>query len=205
MGTDIHAIAQVKKNGKWEDIRMEWEQNRHYLLFSWLADVRNGYSFAGVPTYKAITPITPPRGLPEDFEMLDEAHPTTLITLSEHAQKYQEDKEHPTKWMGDHSHSWLLASEILQTPPPTQLWHCGVVPIDFFTTWDGHTPPKTWSGEISGERIIRAPTPVDVTEETTHVRIFWKETQNELQYFIDEVKRLKDLHGDFRLVFGFDS
>ena len=35
-------------------------------VFAALADVRNGYGFAGVPTHEAIKPISEARGLPED-------------------------------------------------------------------------------------------------------------------------------------------
>lgn len=40
----------------------------------------------------------------------------------------------------------------------------------------------------------------------THVQISWQANfKEELSYFFDEVKRLKELHGDVRMVFGFDS
>lgn len=39
---------------------------RSYNLFAILADVRNGYGFAGIPTGDGFVPIADPRGLPED-------------------------------------------------------------------------------------------------------------------------------------------
>ena len=40
----------------------------------------------------------------------------------------------------------------------------------------------------------------------THVQVEWSENfKEELKYFFDEVRRLKEEHGDVRLVFGFDS
>jgi hypothetical protein len=57
MGTDVHAVWQAKKDGKWVDIASKWEQKRHYFLFAWLADVRNGFGFAGVSTHDPIKPI----------------------------------------------------------------------------------------------------------------------------------------------------
>lgn len=208
MGCDIHGVWQAKKEGKWVDIASEWEQNRHYYLFSWLANVRNGYGFAGVPTYSPVIPISKPRGLPEDFETEDsEYHATTIEAIDPCRRQYlnEDDKKSPKAWLGDHSHSWLNADEILRAPLPLNCWQSGVVPREFFDTWDGHTPPEAWSGDISGRDIIRAENPVEVNDTTTHVRIFWKKQDDSLNYFIDEVKRLKELHGEVRLVFGFDS
>lgn len=43
-------------------------------------------------------------------------------------------------------------------------------------------------------------------EDYTHVRFIRRvKYEDELSYFFDEVKRLQDLHGEVRLVFGFDS
>ena len=40
----------------------------------------------------------------------------------------------------------------------------------------------------------------------THVQVEWIENfKEELKYFFDEVRRLKEEHGEVRLVFGFDS
>ena len=67
MGCDIHGIFQAAKDGKWQDVESTWEQDRHYFLFSWLADVRNGFGFAGVKTYEPVTPLSQPPRLPHDF------------------------------------------------------------------------------------------------------------------------------------------
>ena len=45
----------------------------------------------------------------------------------------------------------------------------------------------------------------NVSPEATHAQIEWTQGDDGLGYFVDEVKRLKELHGDVRLVFGFDS
>lgn len=204
MGCDIHAVWQARKDGKWVDVESTWDQDRHYFLFSWLADVRNGHGFAGIPTYTPIKPISQPRGLPDDFDGGEE-HPTFLEALAPHRREYEEDKEHPIAWMGDHSHSWLDVDEILDTPLPDKVWQTGIVERAFFDAWDGHTVPEEWSGGISGKGIEVAETPTDVTDTTTHVRIFWIKPGDTLKYFTDEAKRLKALHGEVRLVFGFDS
>lgn len=203
MGTDVHAIWQAKKNGKWEDVPSTWDQDRHYFLFSWLADVRNGHGFAGVPTYTPIKPIAQPRGLPEDFEGGEE-HPTTLECLAPFRQKYVEENP-PISWMGDHTFSWLTAEEILSTPVPDKVWQTGIVERAWFDAWDGHAGPEEWSGGISGKDIRVAESPTEVTDESTHVRIWWIKPGDTLKYFVDEVKRLKEEHGEVRIVFGFDS
>lgn len=208
MGCDIHGVFQAKKDGKWQDVASTWDQDRHYFLFSWLADVRNGFGFAGVPTYTPIKPIAAPRGLPEDFEMNgDGDHPTTLEAVCPRRLEYMEDaaKVKPTVWMGDHSHSWLTADEILATPAPDKVWRTGIVERTFFDGWDGHSSPESWSGGISGRDIHVADDPTLVTDKTTHVRIFWMQPGDTLKYFTDEVKRLKDERGEVRVVFGFDS
>jgi len=205
MGCDIHGMFQAKKDGKWRDIPSTWDQDRHYFLFSWLAGVRNGHGFAGVPTYTPITPISEPRGLPEDFELVDEDHPVVDPAVLGLRAKWLEPGETPSLWMGDHSHSWLSADEILATPAPDRVWRTGVVERAFFDAWDGHTPPEDWSGGISGRQIKVAESPTDVMPDSTHVRIWWIQPGDTLKYFTDEVARLKAEHGEVRLVFGFDS
>lgn len=141
MGCDIHSVFQKNTEKGWQDIVTDYNEERHYALFSWLAGVRN-YPETG------IVPISSPRGLPDDFQIEDEDHASTKELMGRRA-KWLNDGEAPHIWMGDHSHSWLGADEILSAPRP------------------------------------------DVGEH--------------FDYFIDEVTRLKDAHGDVRMVFGFDS
>jgi hypothetical protein len=193
MGTDVHAVIQKRTDKGWEPVESKWEQNRHYFLFSWLADVRNGFGFAGVKTYAPIKPIADQRGLPDDFNIdRDGVAPDPAW----------EDEGH---YIGDHSYSWLMASEILAAERPKGAWRTGVIPIEAFVAWDGVTPPEAWSGGITGGGIRVAESPVDVQPDSTHVRIYWRATEDALDYFVDEIKRLHAEHGDVRLVFGFDS
>ena len=205
MGTDIHAITQKKTPEGYEDVPHLWEQDRHYFLFAWLAGVRNGYGFAGVPTHTPIKPIAEPRGLPEDFAMDGDIHPCTKEMVNPRMQKYWNDKEDTGEWMGGHTHSWLTFSEILNAKLPAGVWRTGIISREEFEAWDGVTPPESWSGGISGGGIVVAEAPTLVDEKTTHVRIYFKQDNGTLDYFIDEIKRLKDLHGEGRVVFGFDS
>lgn len=219
MGTDIHAVFQTRKGDLWQDVSSTWEQDRHYALFAWLANVRNGFGFAGVPTHAAIKPIAEPRGLPADFEMDGESHPIPPIAMTK--EQLQNLKEWPNdygtsdgrygQWMGDHTHSWLMLDKILAAERPGTLKRVGVVPRSFYESWDGKTAPDEWSGDISGPGIVVIDQPKNVPhtavlpEMITHVRIRF-DTPDGLDYFVDEIKRLREEHGpDTRLVFGFDS
>ncbi len=214
MGTDIHAVFQrrIPQTNEWVDIKSEFEENRHYMLFAWLGDVRNGFGFAGAPTHDPIVPLAPRRGFPPDFNVVDECHHPFAADLwsSGHIKRYAEYgwEEEPNKFMGDHSHSWALAQEILDAAPwIVDTVRRGVVPLEFYLKWDGVSQPDNWCADIFGGAVVKS-TPDTMTMETTHVQIEWKVDDligEEFKYFIDEVQRLQDLHGEVRMVFGFDS
>jgi len=223
MGTDIHAVIQAKKDGKWVDVPSTWEQSRHYMLFAWLGDVRNGFGFGSTPTHAMIQPLSSSRGLPEDFEILTEGEdedgneyteesPYHMLSSAECLAKFWQEyykivNKEPclAKWMGSHSYSWVTSQEILGTELPRVL-KTGVIELEQFNKWDGVSEPDTWCGGISGMNVHVAHSPSEVTPLTTHVQVEWfKEMHEELSYFIDEIKRLVELHGDLRVVFGFDS
>lgn len=242
MGTDVHGVFQAKLDGNWEDIRSDWEQDRHYFLFAWLANVRNGYGFAGVPTHDAIRPINDGelRGIPADFSMVGNSHVvTTTDALKPWYRKQlelrkmlEEGKELPegatcyyppdeslddesdpfgSVWMGDHSHTWLTAEEILNAERPAGGRHNeGVVGRDTYWQWknSGSVNPKHWAGGVAGPDVIVVDEADVMTlreDQYTHVRCKWTDEDDGLSYFVDEVKRLKDIYGEVRLVIGFDS
>lgn len=95
MGADIHGVVQTRwarnpaGQERWRSV-MEIEGGRNYALFAALANVRN---------YGDITPISEPRGLPEDFETDGDE-----VKLA-----YSDGKV----WMGDHSYTWLTLEELL--------------------------------------------------------------------------------------------
>lgn len=129
MGADIHGVLQERYLGSsWTTIATI-EDDRNYALFAALADVRN---------YGGITPISEPRGLPEDFE----------IDGEEHRMSYTGDKV----WMGEHSYSWLSINELLK-------WHGWDqedlrVPAETFLAWLKWAELKTsWSDKVEA-RIV---------------------------------------------------
>ena len=103
MGCDIHAIFQAKDGDKWKDIATGFDEPRHYRLYGVLAGVRNG----------DIGPISEPRGLPHDFQMDGEYHDIADASFDAPWTTNDGCDPHLQKWMGDHSHSWLLGSEML--------------------------------------------------------------------------------------------
>lgn len=142
MGCDIHMAAERRTaDGRWEmcgepthrwGYAEPWEpyDNRNYALFSVLANVRNGYGFAGCDTGEGYRPIDDPRGLPPDMSPL----------VKEWAEA------------GDHSHSWLLVRELLDYDWDQIAVKRGCVRAHQFAAWDGKTSPASYSGGIGGHR-----------------------------------------------------
>lgn len=205
MGTDVHGLWQAKKDGRWQEIESKWDQDRHYFLFAWLADVRNGYGFAGIPTHDPIKPIASPRGYPEDFKVEDDYYAVASPeAIDPRRREWLEPDEEPSVWLGDHSHSWLTAEEILAAERPGAVRKDGVLTIEQYAKWDKESQPESWCGGVMGPSYVTS-MPAEITPATTHVQVSWIRQDDGLQYFVDEVRRLKDLHGEVRLVFGFDS
>lgn len=204
MGTDIHCVFQAEQNGRWVDVETKYDENRQYALFAWLGDVCNGVGFAGCKTHTPIEPLSSQRGVPEDFEWDGESHPVATKALLGWRVEYCRDGEPLEIWMGDHSHSWLNLDEILNATPPT-VYRTGVVSLETFKAWDGVSAPESWWGFTFGRDIVTS-TPDTIDETTTHVQIEWpSDLSEEFKPFLDECRRLKQLHGNVRIVFGFDS
>ena len=217
MGCDIHGVFQKKVGDVWEDSPSDYEFNRHYQLFAVLANVRNGYGFAGVRTGDAVEPISEPRGLPLDFEIstetdedgneMDGVH---LIEDSAFLKPWRRENypDDLTVWMGDHSHSWLTADEMLawfENAPETT--HEGVLSRKQYEEWDKVSPPEEYCGDIWGTGVVVIDEGADTTDDGwTYIRVAWRAPLvEELAYFFDEVRKLQEEHGEVRFVFGFDS
>lgn len=175
--------------------RAEWIAGRSYNLFAILADVRNGYGFAGVETGTEWPSIAPDRGLPDGIEVDDDEYP----------------------WLGDHSHTWLTVTELLAFDwHGTKQTHYGTVALDAYTPGKR---PTVWSGGVWGGNILTVDeSQVDglaVPEGmAVYVRQSWEWTAAEAcGWFVDEYlpafQRLCTELGkspdDVRLVIGFDS
>lgn len=209
MGSDIHGVFQKRTADGWVDIPSGYEQERHYQLFAVLAGVRNGVGFAGIRTGDPVTPIAEPRGLPADFPVDQYGdHPVPDLSVltpdrREWAERHPEDS---ALWMGDHSHSWLTADEILAWQSP-QVTKQGVLSRAQYDAWDRRSTPNDYCGGIDGRGVkVVNESERDAVPDWTHIRVTWSEYLGaEVSYFVEEVIRLKELHGDVRFVFGFDS
>jgi hypothetical protein len=176
MGCDIHlCVEQKDEAGKWQRLlpppeardhwlveqaakvadssyylkraEVVWYGDRNYDAFAILADVRNGRGFAGIRTGAGFIPIAEPRGLPDDLSdgvrrLLSEDRP-------------EDDND---IWMGDHSHSWLLASELIAYDWTRMTTSAGILAPAEFTRWYNEQrmqgSPKSWCGGISGKGIV---------------------------------------------------
>ncbi len=214
MGTDIHGVFQSydSESKQWRDVPSNYEQDRHYQLFAVLADVRNGYGFAGITTGEIVKPIAERRGFPLDFLIVDEdQHPVELTAhIDPRRRQYRDPEDDLSVWMGDHSHSWLSGEEMLAwyaaAPSVTKT---GILGRDAYAEWDGVSEPSSYCGGVSGGDIIVINDNAIEKESKSgwnHIRCHWEsKLGGELSYFFDEVQRLVHEHGKVRFVFGFDS
>lgn len=199
--------------------RGSWFGDRNYDLFALLANVRNGtyessFALTGiVDNMRTITPICEPRGLPDDMS------PWTKLHLERSA---------------DHSHSWLLLSEVLAVDydAPGAAENRGWVPLREYLRWKASSDhsPNHYCGMASGPGVRAWPEAqwLQLDEEQrqlaiagepecegflggkTYIACAWKLTLREAigpRWFklMDELKYLHDDPTKVRLVFGFDS
>lgn len=140
MGCDIHTIAQVFQDGKWDTVADNiGDEDRQYHSFAVLAGVRND----GWPV------ISQPRGIPKDMNLegADYYHYRILLPLN------------LEKWLGDHSHSWLLLSEMLEflekTIKPMVYSQKGVVDkVDYLAYKKDGTLPSSWCRSVGGGAVV---------------------------------------------------
>lgn len=115
--------------------------DRNYDLFSMLADVRNGYGFAGCKTGDGFDPLAEPRGLPRDLSL-------ALRT---------ESFEDGAPWLGDHSFSHATLAELLAYDYDRVTTKSGVVDSATFAEWRERGSvgaPGSWSGGVSGPDVL---------------------------------------------------
>lgn len=231
MGCDIHICIQVQEpDGDWREVVYQSAlyphqveegktpmagipvapdnfTSRNYDLFAVLADVRNGSGFAGVKTGDGWPSIAPDRGLPEGFDAeAVAANPT-----------YAEDEPEP-RYLGDHSHTWLLLDELKGFAwdlTSTRLY--GYVPAEVYEELkDRNLAPRNYCGGISGPDIKEyTPDAYEVAKhdrtlvKRPHVQLSWTETAREATNdwpgavipWLESLAESRRL----RLVIGFDS
>lgn len=164
-----------------------WWESRDYETFARLAGVRNGHG---------VRPISEPRGLPADW--------------NEYYPDFGDDSWRTE--LGDHSHSWLLASEILDfTWGPVD--RAGQVKWGDWLTWreNGFAgAPDTWcrwtsapciSADAAEQLLAEGKDP----EPHTYVACAWSDERE--WPVVGMAKAWADRFGatGVRFVFGFDS
>ena len=212
MGCDIHGRVQRRysETGKYADIG-PMEDDRNYKVFAMLAGVRNGFGFAGVATHSRLVPVSEPRGLPADLELID----GDSVKLH----RYNDDDElvEYGEWLGDHSHSWLSLSEILAWDGWNMtLQMTGILSAEEFARVEREgDKPRAWSGGVWGLNVTQVTAEqARAGEPHTHVAYEWTEPfaacittfKKWLDYMASKYGWLieKDPQA-IRLVFGFDS
>jgi len=127
---------------------------RDYNVFAFLANVRNGYGFAGVPRHKPIEPQFPDRGLPPGTTYpADPEDPEWTVPYNEGEEEY----ETPYGiWLGYHSLTWATLEELREAPWDMGYESTGVISASEYDSFiaSGRKPPRNgWSGGVSGKGI----------------------------------------------------
>jgi hypothetical protein len=184
MGTDIHIAAEHFIDGKWHLAYVDLPEYRNYWAFAVLADVRNGYGFAGISKGDPVTPISLPRGLPDDLSQELRAPPDT------------DDEDYSSKriWLGNHSFSWVTLKELLDYDLDAPMTLRGMV-----------SPESARKYRETGEPPHSS---VGWTSKPGFERLEWQEPiRDHASLIVDLIDSLGDL-GDpeyVRIVFGFDD
>lgn len=173
---------------------------RNYDVFSILADVRNGYGFAGVKTGEGFNPISNPKGLPNDVSEL-------VYDASD-------------AWGVDgHSHSYLTLRELLDYDWNQVTKHVGYVGKEEYKIFKENGKPDTWSGGIWGSDVkyisnqemdeILNGSASDTPN--TYTQVSWDEPYyvSADNFYTKSIPMLKELSdgkpNDIRIVFWFDN
>lgn len=232
MGTDIHMIVQRKDGyGRWRECGIPGFGARSYSLFAALANVRNGFGFAGVYTHEPIKPIAEPRGLPTDVP-----DPATRRSGKIGGEYYPRDVwwDNPPSlpavgvpgrcqaYLGEHSQSFLKLTEILAYDWGQPLREEGVVNAEGFRDFERDGAPKQWAGRVEGPSVrlitngemrerIASNTTTGPAGPHFYTRVGWSAPLRESipDSWWTFVAALKSAAGEntdsVRIVFGFDS
>lgn len=231
MGCDIHTRAERRNSsGNWEllgrvfksinyqedmperidEDGFEWNvklsnqpyEGRNYNLFSILADVRNGYGFAGIKTGEGFNPISEPRGIPAD--------------ISEEGMKFLNSYE-----SDGHSHSYFTLDELTKFDWRQLTIHRGVLSIEEYKALkeSGETQPSSWSGGVSGPGIIIIEedqadiiinSGLNIPNIRWYINYHWSNLyrnccQQFLETTIPELSKQANNPDDIRIIFFFDN
>ena len=199
MGTDIHSIAQVKRDGQWVTVAIGIAgDQRNYNTFAMLANVRNGRGFAGCWTSTGFPVIHEPRGLPSDLVLAGPEDRDVHVDNTQLVAAWNRDGETPidspdasrvssitdedsTMWLGDHSHSWCTLAElrafIENVAQKTETFIVGVVTREQYEEHQRTGKPyESWCGMVSGQGVYvvgRVGSSGPLPRRCTHVQTNW--------------------------------
>lgn len=219
---DYDTLEEDGETGEYEPVmvpKLDWHSmfgdplyvGRNYNLFSVLADVRNGYGFAGVYTGEQFVPIASPRGVPND------ATP-----------EYREEVE---LWGRDgHSHSYVTLRELMDYDWEQTRHGSGIVNPGQYLVYKAKGRPMSWAGDVFGgdvkhitntqmdtfvkENDVQMPdNPFGFDSYSTYTRVSWEETYRDavggkmLDNWLTAIRRLAPLASpeDIRVIFFFDN
>lgn len=128
--------------------------DRNYSVFSILANVRNGYGFAGCDTGDGFVPIDRPRGLPKDVS-----------------------REVKRESYYGHSHSYLTIQELLDYNWDRTTKCRGVLGVEEYKVFQKEGKPQSWSGGVGGEMVKH------ISNEEMEERILRNDFDEEHSYF----------------------
>jgi len=178
---NICGVFQRLTESGWVDIEGSEYCKWSPYLFAWLGDVRNDGS-----EFSRVEPVASNRGLPDGFLVDDKGYHSEVL------------------FMGDHSHSWALASELLESAT-CRVAQTGQILMEVFELWDRVSEPEVWvnvsdPGAVLGQRI-------ELDEETTCVVVQWTvDVKAKISDFLSEVRQFTAAYGgDVRFVFGFSG
>ena len=199
MGTDIHLAAEVYKGGFWHLSDVDLPAYRNYRAFAILADVRNGYTFAGMDSGDPVVPISYPRGFPEDMspelrEMLEAEDEGGWLGDEGMGDFSVDDDEPEYIWLGDHSLSWVTLEEMINYD------------LDQPVTLRGRVSPEAarrWKENREPPNAV-----VAFTANPDWVSLEWqrplRESASLVADLIEVLHPLGKPH-EVRIIFGFDS
>lgn len=205
MGTDIVlCVEKQDEQGNWQMVEniSSLEIGRNYNLFAILANVRNGFGFAGIETGDGFIPITKPKGIPEDAS-------TEYLKIAE---EYHNDGEnfsyHTIQDLLDHD--WNQRTQVR-----------GDIDLKTYKKWmenEKSGQPDDWTRLFAGaslsnsqmEELINSGVNHNSTDRV-YTSVKWTKTYRECvgEYFfdtiLDKLKKIAKDHSKVRIVFFFLS
>lgn len=191
MGTDIHLQVEVRgEDGEWKisprrpfprynGEGFSWNDDptgRNYNLFAFLANVRNGFGFAGVRTGNRIVPQFAGRGVPRDYDdpklsfkyatddedendedspklLSDSEHEVTSVALPDPEKRPETEYTGGNFWLGDHGFAHATLEELRACDWNVKFESTGLVGLTDYLKYKRTGEPDNWHAGISAQGI----------------------------------------------------